>query len=245
MLSPFRGIAGRSVRSLIAVRTYATVKKAASTVASGATQASGEAAAASPAKQLTNYGKEFRSQKVFLHHTYTQLLNNSRIMLICQHNNMAVPELIKLRADLAKAGGEMKVLRLGIFSAALRETRFANLEPLITGPTCLIHCNVTPEEEEAATYSKQPIGLKGIRQVVEKHSKMVLLGGAVDDALLSVEDVARVVDMPGIQTMRSQVVGVLSQAAGGRLVQLLQMNPQMLVLNLDAHAKSAEGNDNK
>ncbi|KAF9969525.1 hypothetical protein BGZ73_008098 [Actinomortierella ambigua] len=241
MLSPFRGIAGRSVRSMVAVRTYATVKKAAST---GAKQAAGDAAA-TPAKRLTNYGKEFRPQKVYLHHTYTQLLNNSRIMLICQHNNMSVPELIQLRTDLAKAGGEMKVLRLGIFSAALRETRFANLEPLITGPTCLIHCNVTPEQEEAAMHAKQPLGLKGIRQVIEKHNKMILLGGSVDDALLSVEDMAKVVDMPGIQTMRSQVVGLLSQAAGGRLVQLLQMNQQMLVLNLDAHAKSAEGGNDK
>ncbi|KAG0236860.1 hypothetical protein BGW41_000331 [Actinomortierella wolfii] len=229
MLSPFRD---------------ATVKKAAAAAATSSAQTSKEAAIA-PAKRLTNYGKEFRPEKVFLHHTYTQLLNNSRIMLICQHNNMTVPELIQLRTDLAKAGGQMKVLRLGVFSAALRETRFANMEPLISGPTCLIHCNITPEEEEAAANSKQPIGLKGIRQVIEKHNKMVLLGGSVDDTLLSVEDMAKVVDMPGIQTLRSQIVGLLSQAAGGRLVQLLQMNQQMLVLNLDAHAKSAEGSSDK
>ncbi|KAG0010670.1 hypothetical protein BGZ80_001269 [Entomortierella chlamydospora] len=113
---------------------------------------------------------------------------------------MSVPELIQLRTEFAAAGAEMTVVRLGIFSAALRETRYANLAPL-----------------------------------------MILLGGKVDDALVSVEDMKKMVEMPGIQTLRSQVAGLLSQAGGGRLVQLLNMNPTLLLMNLDAHAKSGEG----
>ncbi|KAF9200436.1 hypothetical protein BGZ49_009345 [Haplosporangium sp. Z 27] len=154
---------------------------------------------------------------------------------------MSVPELIQLRTELGAAGAEMTVIRLGIFSAALRETRYANLAPLISGPTCVISCDISPEEEEALSSGKTPKGLGGIRKVVEKHNKMILLGGKVDDSLVSVEDMKKMVEMPGIQTLRSQVVGLLSQAGGGRLVQLLNMNPTLLVMNLDAHAKSAEG----
>lgn len=161
-------------------------------------------------------------------------------MLICQHNNMSVPELVQLRTDLSAAGAEMKVVRLGIFAAALRETRYANLAPLINGPTCVISCNMSPEDEETKSSAKTPLGLAGIRKVVEKHRKMILLGGKVDDALVSVEDMEKMVDMPGIQTLRAQVAGLLSQAGGGRLVQLLGMNPTLLVMNLDAHAKSGE-----
>ncbi|KAF9096666.1 hypothetical protein BGX23_010726 [Mortierella sp. AD031] len=203
-------------------------------------KAPSQKAAADSGKKLTNYGKEFRPQKTFLHHTYSNILNNNRIMLICQHNNMSVPELIQLRTDLSAAGAEMKVIRLGIFAAALRETRYANLEPLINGPTCVISCNISPEEEETHSTAKVPQGLAGIRRVVEKNRKMILLGGKVDDALVSVDDMAKMVEMPGIQTLRSQVVGLLSQAGGGRLVQLLGMNPTLLVMNLDAHAKSGD-----
>lgn len=191
-------------------------------------------------KRLTNYGKQFRPQKVYLHHVYTRILNSNRILLICQHNNMSVGELIGLRRDLAAAGAEMTVLRLGVFSAALRETRYANLAPLVNGPTAIISCNISPEEEESQSSAKVPKGLVGIRRVVEKHNKMILLGGKVDDALLSVEDMKKIVEMPGIQILRSQVVGLLSQAGGGRLVQVLRMNPTLLVMNLDAHAKSGE-----
>ncbi|KAG0340704.1 hypothetical protein BG004_006302 [Podila humilis] len=192
------------------------------------------------AKKLTNYGKEFRPQKTFLHHIYSNILAQNRIMLICQHNNMSVPELIRLRTDLSAAGAEMKVIRLGIFSAALRETRYANLAPLVNGPTCVISCNISPEDEEQKSTPKTPLGLAGIRKVIEKHRKMILLGGKVDDALVSVEDMEKMSDMPGIQTMRSQIVGLLSQAGGGRLVQLLGMNPTLLVMNLEAHAKSGD-----
>ncbi|KAF9362975.1 hypothetical protein BGX34_005159 [Mortierella sp. NVP85] len=191
-------------------------------------------------KRLTNYGKEFHPDKVFLYDAYTNILNSNRILLICQHNNMSVGELINLRKDLGNAGATMTVVRLGIFSAALRETRYANLAPLVNGPTAIISCNISPEEEEAQSSAKVPKGLGGIRRIVEKHSKMILLGGKVDETLVSVEDMKRIVDMPGIQVLRSQVVGLLSQAGGGRLVQLLQMNPTLLVMNLDAHAKSGE-----
>ncbi|KAF9330562.1 hypothetical protein BG006_006464 [Podila minutissima] len=229
------GIAARSVRSLAPVRHYASTAQI--RTAKATPQKAG-----SPTKKLTNYGKEFRPQKTFLHHTYSNILAQNRIMLICQHNNMSVPELIQLRTELAAAGAEMKVIRLGIFSAALRETRYANLAPLVNGPTCVISCNLSPEDEEQKSTAKTPLGLAGIRRIVEKHRKMILLGGKVDDALVSVEDMEKMSDMPGIQTLRSQVVGLLSQAGGGRLVQLLNMNPTLLVMNLDAHAKSGDEN---
>ncbi|KAF9404799.1 hypothetical protein BGZ94_003932 [Podila epigama] len=236
MFAAARGIATRSAQSLASVRHYASTAQVAVKAAS---QKSG-AAVSNNTKKLTNYGKEFRPQKTFLHHTYANILAQNRIMLICQHNNMSVPELIQLRTELAAAGAEMKVIRLGIFSAALRETRYANLAPLVSGPTCVISSNISPEDEETKSTAKTPLGLAGIRKVVEKHRKMILLGGKVDDALVSVEDMAKMSDMPGIQTLRSQVVGLLSQAGGGRLVQLLGMNPTLLVMNLDAHAKSDE-----
>ncbi|KAF9359271.1 hypothetical protein BGX26_012723 [Mortierella sp. AD094] len=233
------GIAARSARSLAAVRQYATTTHIQTKAPSQRAKAA--AAAAAAGKPLTNYGKEFQPQKTFLHHTYTELLNSNRILLICQHNNMSVPELIQLRTEFAAAGAEMTVVRLGIFSAALRETRYANLAPLVSGPTCVISCDISPEEEEEARSAKVTKGLGGIRKVVEKHSKMILLGGKVDDALVSVEDTKKMVEMPGIQTLRSQVAGLLSQAGGGRLVQLLNMNPTLLLMNLDAHAKFGEG----
>ncbi|KAG9322469.1 hypothetical protein KVV02_003195 [Mortierella alpina] len=242
MFPSARGIAARSVRSLTTIRQYASTTPHISGSSAASQKTKAAAAAEAAGRKLTNYGKEFRPQKTFLHQTYSQILESNRIMLICQHNNMSVPELIQLRNDLTAAGAEMKVVRLGIFAAALRETRYANLAPLINGPTCVISCNMSPEEEEEHVQSrgKVPKGLAGIRKVVEKHRKMILLGGKVDDSLVSVEDMEKMVEMPGIQTMRSQVVGLLSQAGGGRLVQLLGMNPTLLVLNLDAHAKSGD-----
>ncbi|KAG0254666.1 hypothetical protein BG011_005610 [Mortierella polycephala] len=229
---PFNTVTDRDASTTQIPTKTATQKVKPSSKAAAAAEASG--------KKLTNYGKEFRPQQTFLYNVYSNILASNRIMLICQHNNLSVPELIQLRTNLAAAGAELKIVRLGIFSAALRDTRYANLAALVNGPTCVVTCNISPEEEETKSSVKQPLGLAGIRKVVEKHRKMILLGGAVDDALVSVKDMEKMVEMPGIQTQRSQVVGLLSQAGGGRLVQLLNTNPQLLVLNLDAHAKSGD-----
>lgn len=122
---------------------------------------------------------------------------------------MTVKEFTQLRQELGQlAGGsesKLRVLRAGVFGAVLRETKFANLEPLVSGPTCAFTTNVDDNEH--------PELMKKAVELLSKNKKLMLLGGKLDNVLLSQSDVLKVVELPSIDQLRSQVVSVIEAPA--------------------------------
>jgi large subunit ribosomal protein L10 len=68
---------------------------------------------------------------------------------------------------------KLTVLRSGVFSSVLRETKFANLEPLVNGPTCVLSTNVADVE--------YPQLMKQSVELLSKNKKLLLLGGKLDN----------------------------------------------------------------
>ncbi|OBZ81644.1 50S ribosomal protein L10, partial [Choanephora cucurbitarum] len=145
-------------------------------------------------------------RRVYLHSQYADIIDNSRAVFIFQHNNLTVKEFTQLRQQLGELGSiKLTVLRTGVFSSALRQTRYANLEPLINGPTCVLSTNVADNE--------QPELMKKSIEFLSKNKKLLLLGGKLDDVLLTQADVLKVVELPTIDQLRAQVVGVVEAPA--------------------------------
>lgn len=65
---------------------------------------------------------------------------------------------------------------------------------------------------------------------------MVLLGGIVENSLLSRNELMAFAQMPSLQVAQAQLVQTLNQAAG-TVVQQLQAHQVQLVKVLDVHAK--------
>lgn len=122
---------------------------------------------------------------------------------------MTVKEFTQLRQQLGEiaqdSSAKLTVLRSGVFSSALRATQYANLEPLINGPTCVFSTNIQDSEN--------PTLLKKSVEALSKNKKLLLLGGKMDQVLLTQEDVLKVVDLPSIDQLRAQVVGVIEAPA--------------------------------
>lgn len=137
------------------------------------------------------------------------MIKNNRAVFIFQHNNLTVKEFTQLRQEIGQlAGGsnsKLTVLRSGVFGAALRDTKFANLEPLVSGPTCALSTNV-----DDTTY---PDLMKKTVELLAKNKKLLLLGGKLDNVLLTQSDVLKVVDLPSLDQLRAQVVGVIEAPA--------------------------------
>lgn len=148
-------------------------------------------------------------------------------MFIFQHNNLNVQEFTQIRRDLKALGGPAKltVVRSEIFNAVLRKTKYANLEPLVMGgPTCVFHTNVKDAEH--------PELLKKALQTLNKNKKLLLLGGKIDDVLLSQADVQKVVELPGLPQLQAELLGVLETPAR-KLISLLSSPAQELHSVLD------------
>lgn len=126
-------------------------------------------------------------------------------MFVFQHNNLTVKEFTQLRQELGQLASEpvskLTVLRSGVFASVLRETKFANLEPLVSGPTCVLSTNINDAEH--------PDLMKKSVELLSKNKKLLLLGGKLDNVLLTQADVLKVVDLPSIEQLRAQVVGVI------------------------------------
>ncbi|KAI8078954.1 uncharacterized protein B0P05DRAFT_541822 [Gilbertella persicaria] len=143
-------------------------------------------------------------RRIYLHDQYTDIIENNRAVFIFQHNNLTVKEFTGIRQQLGELGStKLTVLRTGVFSSALRQTKYANLEPLITGPTCVLSTDGADNTEL----------LKKSVELLGKNKKLLLLGGKLDDVLLTQADVLKVVDLPSIDQLRAQLVGVIEAPA--------------------------------
>ncbi|KAI7897184.1 uncharacterized protein EV154DRAFT_541141 [Mucor mucedo] len=167
-------------------------------------------------------------RRTFLHNQYTDVIKNNRAVFIFQHNNLTVKEFTQLRQELGQlAGGsesKLRVLRSGVFGAVLRETKFANLEPLVSGPTCALTTNVADNEH--------PELMKKAVELLSKNKKLMLLGGKLDNVLLNQSDVLKVVDLPSIDQLRAQVVSVI-EAPARKLLSTLEQPASELSSVLD------------
>jgi len=173
-------------------------------------------------------------RRTYLHNKYKTILNDNRIALIMQFNNLNVKELTALRQELNQlsASTTITVVRSGIFASVLRGTRFANLDPLVTGPTCVLSTNGSDADH--------PTLIKDIVTVLNKYKKLMLIGGKMDETLLNFEGVEKVSNIAGITSVQAELLGVLESPAR-QLLSLLDRRPQELVMALDQHAKNLGG----
>ncbi|KAG2173329.1 hypothetical protein INT43_004703 [Umbelopsis isabellina] len=170
-------------------------------------------------------------RRTFLHNKYKTILNNNRIALILQFNNLNVKELTAIRQELNQLSfpATLTIVRSGIFSSVLRDTRFANLDPIVTGPICVLHTNGSDVEH--------PTLVKDVVGILNKNKKLLLIGGKMDETLLNFEDIEKVRNIAGISSVQSELLGVL-QSPARQLLSLLDRRPQELVMALEQHSKN-------
>ncbi|KAF7727493.1 hypothetical protein EC973_007471 [Apophysomyces ossiformis] len=180
------------------------------------------------ARQYTTTAKQrvHPPRRTYLHQQYESLINDNRVLFVFQHNNLSVKEFTQLRQELSLVEGPSKltVLRSGVFNSVLRSTKFANLEPLITGPTCVLSTNANDAEH--------PQLLKKVTEVLNKNKKLVLLGGKIDNTLLNQTDVNNIVQLPGLDQLRAELLGTI-QAPPRQLLRLLESPASQLHSVLD------------
>ncbi|KAG0743941.1 hypothetical protein G6F57_005599 [Rhizopus arrhizus] len=160
-------------------------------------------------------------RRTYLYNQYNDIIQNNRAVFIFQHNNLTVKEFTQLRQDL-KSEATLTVLRPSVFAAALRTTKYLNLEPLLSGPTCVLYSNADDSTDL----------LKTSVELLSKNRKLLLLGGKLDDHLLTQSDVLKVVDLPSLDQLRAQMVGVI-EAPARKLISTLSQPANELHSVLD------------
>ncbi|XP_055858181.1 39S ribosomal protein L10, mitochondrial [Episyrphus balteatus] len=149
-------------------------------------------------------------------------LEHSKMVGIFHLNPISEDELFKIRVALHRQNITFKRYGKKIIKMAVDNTKYEAIVPLFDSN----HCIVFSPEQNVATLIK----------ITRKVPQMLLLGGILENRLLSRNEFMNFANLPNLQVAQAQFVSVLNMAAG-QLVQNLEAHQNSFVNILDVYAK--------
>jgi large subunit ribosomal protein L10 len=148
-------------------------------------------------------------------------------VLVARNGGMTVADVSELRRRMRVAGATYKVAKNRLAALALDGTRFDGITPLLKGPTAL-------------AWSKDPVAVaKTAVEFAKGNDKFVILGGAIGTQTLDAAGVKALSELPSLDTLRAQFVGLL-QTPASRIASVLQAPGGQLARVFAAYAKRDE-----
>ncbi|KAJ2509329.1 hypothetical protein GGH95_001295 [Coemansia sp. RSA 1836] len=178
-------------------------------------------------KTMTMYKKPFTPRKQFLFTEYESQFTTSPAVVVVQHHNLSGSEQLEYRRDLKMnaQGARLMIVRSKMVKAVLRNTRFTNLGSLFTGPTAIVYWR---EAEAKQDGFDSILAVKQAMDLAKRQKKIVLMGAKYDETLLNPAMMRDFVNLPHIDQLRAQILGVI-QSPAQQLSSVLQRIPQRLV----------------
>lgn len=126
---------------------------------------------------------------------------NSEIVLVTQYKGLSVAEITDLRNKVRTAGAKFKVTKNRLTKLALKGTKFTAIGDLFVGPT-------------AVAYSDDPVAAaKVIAEFSKKNEKLVLIGGAFGENVLSLAEIKNLATLPSLDELRAKLLALLNTPA--------------------------------
>ncbi|RKP07389.1 hypothetical protein THASP1DRAFT_17137 [Thamnocephalis sphaerospora] len=194
-------------------------------------------------------GQPFPERKAFLHQRYRDLTRADSTtaaggLLVLQHNNVTAAEMVTIRRDLgaafagAAAVPAIEIVRTGLLRAALpRGDSYAPMRAWLCGPTCIVRLAAVAESGQ--TVVAEPADIKRVLTVLQRHRKLMLLGGRFDQHWLTATGIREAAELPSIDMLRAQLVALLETPAQ-QLRAVLDRIPGDLARTLDGHRANLE-----
>ena len=170
-----------------------------------------------------------RPEKQYLVEEVNTHLEKSDYVYLTNYERITVDQIAELRANLAPFGAEFHVIKNSIFGVAAAAKELPDLSEHLTGQTAII------------VGGQDPSGVaKVINEFFKKKEKIDLKAGILNQRELSREEIIALSMLPGIDALRGQLLGLLSQPATG-FVRVLNAVPQGLVIVLQAKVRKENG----
>lgn len=156
-----------------------------------------------------------------------ETLGQTSFVLVAQNKGLTVADVSDLRRKMRGAGATYKVAKNRLATLAIDGTRFQGIKPLLKGPTAL-------------AWSKDPVAVaKTAVEFAKTNDKFVVLGGALGTQTLNAEGVKALAELPSLETLRAQLLGLL-QTPATRIAGVLQAPAGQVARVLAAFAKKDE-----
>jgi large subunit ribosomal protein L10 len=129
------------------------------------------------------------------------------VVVITRNLGMTVAQSTALRGKVRDAGATYKVAKNRLAKLAIKDTNYAGIDEMLTGPT-------------AIASSVDPVAAaKAVVDFAKTTDKIEIVGGSMGAQVLNAEGVKALASMPSLDELRGKLVGLV-QAPATKLAQL-------------------------
>ena len=170
-----------------------------------------------------------RVEKKYLIEEVTTHLKKSDYVILANYDKLTVADVAELRRRLDPHHAEFHVVKNSSLRVAALALNLPNFDSALIGPTAVI-----------VGGKNSPGVAKVLRDFIKEKQKIVLKVGILGQKLISSKDIEKLAEMPSLDVMRAQLLGLLQQPAS-LFVRVINAVPQGLVNVLSAKVRAAEG----
>jgi large subunit ribosomal protein L10 len=163
-----------------------------------------------------------RPEKQNLTKEYLARLNASPFFIVVDYKGLKVGHLTELRKRLIKAGAEIHVVKNSIFRLAAKEAGVADLNGALAGQMAVV-----TGQRDISTAAKV------VKTFGAEFDKLKVHFGYLNNQRLEQASILMLADLPSIEVLRGQLLGVLN-APASKFVRLLSAPASQLARVLQA-----------
>ena len=165
-----------------------------------------------------------RSQKADAVAQLNATFNEVGVVVITRNLGMSVAQSTALRTKMREAGATFKVAKNRLAKLAIKDTDYAGIDEMLTGPT-------------AIASSVDPIAAaKAVVDFAKTTDKIEIVGGSMGAQVLNAEGIKALASMPSLDELRAKLVGLV-QAPATKLAQLSTAPAAKLARVFSAYAE--------
>ncbi len=169
-----------------------------------------------------------RPEKKYLVEEASQHLDKSDFVFLTDYTTVNVAEVAELRNNLREEDAEFHVVKNRILNVAAKARNLPALDEWLSGPTAMV------------TGGTNPSGVaKVLKRFSDEKKKLSVKVGVMGDRTLSTEEVKALADLPSIEILKAQLLGLFNQPAK-QMVTVLAAGPVSLLNVLKAKSEKGE-----
>lgn len=169
------------------------------------------------------------SKKIFTVQNLAQKLKDAKALVLADYRGLSVSQMVDLRTEIKKAGGEFEVVKNRLLGKAAKEAKVKISDEALIGPTAALWV----WEDETGP-------LKALHEFALKTGLPKIKFGIFAGKITPLERIKQLASLPTMEELKRRLIGTLKSPTSG-LTNALNWNVKKLIYILKAKGGEQNG----